>query len=170
MFGLTTTELMVQDRLGDCLTTTMESAAMSGGSIAAIVVTTLVVIIGVCVGIFCYMRKQEQARQRAFTRSKARRTGATTASHANPTFTMADAVPAYEEIAADDVAAAATDVTYGSDTLYDGARQVDPPISTLYVEPTPLPIFRNADGVVYATCADDQADASSANNYENSDV
>ena len=168
MFGLTTTELMVQDRLGDCLNTTMESTAMSGGSITAIVVATLVVIIGVCVGIFCYMRKQEQARQRALMRSKAKRTGATTASHANPTFTMADAVPAYKGNPADDVAA--TDETYGSDTLYDGARQVHPPISTLYVEPTPLPIFRNADGVVYATCADDQADASSANNYENSDV
>jgi len=53
-----------------------QSAAMSGGSIAAIVVATLVVLIGVCVGIFCCMRKQEQGRQRAFTRPKVKRNGA----------------------------------------------------------------------------------------------
>lgn len=82
----------------------------------------------------------------------------TAVASANPTFTTAGASPIYEEIA-DRVptipataAATTTDDTYGLDTLYV-TGQAQPPISTLYLEPTSRSTFRNADGVVYSTYA-----------------
>lgn len=177
--GLITSQSMIDSNLGDCSVSIPDnvansaSSAGSGGVIGGAVGVGLFLIAVIAVSI-CVARKKRalNTRPAAANRNRAprpRRSRPPTANtpalygpavaSTNPTFTTAGASPIYEEIA-DGVpaitataAATTTDDTYGLDTLY-GAGHVQPPISALYLEPTPLSTFQNADGVVYSTYAD----------------